>query len=192
MLDASAGLLAEDSELLEHARQRGTTTVVWKKTDLLSAEAAGLPESGGDESSRWWPVSAATGYGIGELRRAIIRAALPGLDGARESCFPTNIRHEWLIEQALEALAAARIGVQRGVPHEMPHLYPSHDRKPDFSGGLLTAGERSVRGIVPYQYRRSLEADGTGCILEKRRAEPRAPTQVPEGRGAAPKGLANK
>ena len=110
VLDATAGMTAEDTELLVRTREQGTALLVWNKVDL------GQPAGQLDGARR---VSALTGEGVHELRRTIVEAALPGLEGSRETGFLTNIRHERLIREALEALAAAAIAVEENIPHEM-------------------------------------------------------------------------
>jgi len=110
VLDATAGLLADDAELLQRSRALGTALAVWNKVDLATPAA---------EPQNAWPVSALTGQGVPELRRAILDTALPGLGGSRETGFLTNIRHQRLIGEALEALEAARLAVEHNIPHEM-------------------------------------------------------------------------
>ena len=110
VLDAAAGFLAEDQELLDRSRSAGASLLVWNKVDLAPPA---------EELEGAWRVSALTGQGIAELRRAIVDKALPGLDGSRETGFLTNIRHERLIREALEALKSARIAVEGNIPHEM-------------------------------------------------------------------------
>lgn len=110
VLDASAGLSAGDQTLLERAGAGRPAVVVWNKTDL--AAAPGLPAGA-------HKVSALTGRGIPELRRAILHSALPGVMGSGETGFLTNIRHERLIREALDALASARLAVAENLPHEM-------------------------------------------------------------------------
>ncbi len=110
VLDAAAGILGEDKELLDRSRSAGALLLVWNKVDLAPPAA---------ELEGAWRVSALTGQGIAELRRAIVDEALPGLDGSRETGFLTNLRHERGIREALEALKAARIAVEENIPHEM-------------------------------------------------------------------------
>ena len=132
VLDSSAGLAAEDDELLERSRAAGTALVVWNKVDLgpppHELKLVKLELKPGDDGASppagpWpigsWMVSALTGQGVPELRRAIVESALPGLDGSRETGFLTNIRHERLLRDSLEALGAARRAVEQNVPHEM-------------------------------------------------------------------------
>ncbi len=127
VLDSSAGLAAEDDELLERSRAAGTALVVWNKVDLrpppVELDLGNLELMPGDDGASRpagpWLVSALTGQGVPELRRAIVEGALPGLDGSRETGFLTNIRHERLLRDSLEALGAARGAVEQNVPHEM-------------------------------------------------------------------------
>jgi tRNA modification GTPase len=58
-------------------------------------------------------VSALTGEGIEDLRRAITPPA------AQETGFITSVRHEGLLKEAAEALANARRAAELGIPHEM-------------------------------------------------------------------------
>ena len=122
VLDSSAGLLQEDTELLERSGAVGTSLVVWNKVDLgpppLQLELK-PSDGGGSQPSGPWLASALTGEGIAELRRAIVEAALPGLNGSQETGFLTNIRHERLIHDSLEALRAARAAAEQNIPHEM-------------------------------------------------------------------------
>lgn len=127
VLDASAGLLTEDAELVERSRAAGSALLVWNKVDLVSGAdfpvcAATESEGGGSQAGARLVarrVSALTAQGIPELRRAILEAALPGLDGSRETGFLTNIRHERLIRDSLEALKSARLAAEENIPHEM-------------------------------------------------------------------------
>ncbi len=140
VLDATAGLLGGDEELIERSRQAGPTLVVWNKIDLIATArrgsqrwpgSAGVPPAGpqtpANEPAGDTPVfpgdgllvSALTGEGIPALRRAILDSALPGLDGSRETAFVTNIRHEQMLKEALAALDAAARALEQNVPHEM-------------------------------------------------------------------------
>jgi tRNA modification GTPase len=64
-------------------------------------------------------VSALTGAGIEELRRAIVDAVAPLNRLEQESGFITSLRHEQLLRESAEALAQARTATSVGIPHEM-------------------------------------------------------------------------
>lgn len=119
VLDAAAGLLPADQELIEQSQKAGPTLVVWNKVDLGGTGFQAVFHSLEGCATEAWRVSALTGEGIPALRRAILDSALPGLDGSRETAFLTNIRHEQLLREALAALDTARGAVQAAVPHEM-------------------------------------------------------------------------
>lgn len=101
VLDASAGVTGEDARLLERFPQ---ALVVANKMDLAPASEAARIHC-----------CALTGAGVPELRRAILERTA----GAVETGFLTNVRHERLIREALEALEAARLAVAENLPHEM-------------------------------------------------------------------------
>jgi tRNA modification GTPase len=67
----------------------------------------------------WLPVSAATGEGIGELQKAILRRLAPTGLAEPESGAITSIRHEALLKESVAALENARRAVGFGLPHEM-------------------------------------------------------------------------
>jgi tRNA modification GTPase len=140
VLDAAAGVNAEDLRLIERSHTAGPLLIVWNKVDLSSTGLPGsagvsLPASPGTGTAALpgkpapddlegcatevMAVSALTGEGIPALRRAILDTVLPGLDGSRETAFLTNIRHEQLLREALAALESATRAVEANVPHEM-------------------------------------------------------------------------
>ena len=140
VLDASAGLVPADVELIEQSHKAGPALLVWNKVDLSGAGWKPVPVAAATEQSRdrqgagacaaappllersatgALAVSGLTGEGIPALRHAILDTVLPGLDGSRETAFLTNIRHEQLLRESLVALDAARGAVQAAVPHEM-------------------------------------------------------------------------
>src|SRR3989304_5446848 len=84
------------------------------------------------------------GDGIAELPHAVLEAALPALSGHREAQFLTNLRHEQLVGQAVEALQAAQSAVAENLPHEMLLLDPHNALRP------LNAitGETTVEDIL--------------------------------------------
>ncbi len=103
VIDASAGVTAEDRELMERAPQ---AMIVANKSDLTAARIAEARVH----------CSALTGDGVPELRQAMLDSLAPG---ARESGFLTNVRHERLIREAIAALDAARGAANQSIPHEM-------------------------------------------------------------------------
>jgi tRNA modification GTPase len=106
VFDLSAPNTAEDTALLDHAKQQGRYVLIGNKSDL--GKIAEMPE---DHVA----VSAITGEGIDELRRRIAPAAAR----EQEAGFITSIRHEQLLRESAEALKQARAAVEFGIPHEM-------------------------------------------------------------------------
>jgi tRNA modification GTPase len=113
VLDTSEPVSAEDHELLNQVEGR-TAIVVENKADIAGSQFPVL-------SSQLARVrtSAITGEGIPELRSRILQHI--GGDGSAqaESGFLTNVRHQGLVRNALEALDAVRSAVHNRVPHEM-------------------------------------------------------------------------
>jgi tRNA modification GTPase len=64
-------------------------------------------------------VSALTGAGIEELRRAIVETIAPQGRLEQEGGFITSLRHEQLLRESGEALGQARTATSVGIPHEM-------------------------------------------------------------------------
>jgi tRNA modification GTPase len=104
VIDASAPLEPEDEALISKAQ--GKMLVVANKCDLARS-AVGLN------------VSALTGEGIGELRRAIVDAIAPRGRIEQEGGFITSLRHEQLLRESEEALKQALTANSLGIPHEM-------------------------------------------------------------------------
>jgi tRNA modification GTPase len=104
VIDASAPLGPEDEALI--SRSLGKTLVVANKCDLAPAP-------------RGIPVSALTGDGIPELRRAIVDAIAPRGQIEQEGGFITSLRHEQLLRESQEALQQALTANGLGIPHEM-------------------------------------------------------------------------
>lgn len=100
VIDGSAPLTEDDQRII--SRVSGRMVLAANKCDLGSA-APGLP------------VSALTGQGIAELRRAI----LPKAQAANEEGFITSVRHERLLQEALESLDRAAAAIENNIPHEM-------------------------------------------------------------------------
>ena len=106
VIDAAAGVTEEDRKLMEKAPQ---ALVVANKIDLAKAPFPDAPVL----------CSALTGAGLDDLRKAMLAQVTPHQGAARESGFLTNIRHERLIREAIEALEAARRAATENLPHEM-------------------------------------------------------------------------
>jgi tRNA modification GTPase len=109
VLDVSAELTEEDRALLHRLSDR-SPLLVGNKCDLPR-----ILNGVGD----WLPVSAVTGAGVDGLKQAILKRLAPEGLAPPESGSITNIRHEALLRESLEALANSRRAVDFGIPHEM-------------------------------------------------------------------------
>ena len=88
--------------------------------DAVASAANDAPIATDTEAPRApLPVSALTGSGIPELRRAMIAALAPQGRIEQEGGFITSLRHEQLLRESSEALDQARRAVELGIPHEM-------------------------------------------------------------------------
>ena len=113
VLDASQPAASEDQELLRQTQGR-PTIVVGNKCDLVSIGQSLLVSDHAQVRT-----SAVTGQGIAELRAEILRH-IGGENGAQvEAGFLTNVRHQGLVQESLDALGAATSAVNTKVPHEM-------------------------------------------------------------------------
>jgi tRNA modification GTPase len=95
----------DDRSLIERAQ--GKRLIAGNKCDLGIANREALP------------VSALTGEGIAELRRAILDTLAPRGRIEQEGGFITSLRHEQLLQESHEALDQARRATEVGIPHEM-------------------------------------------------------------------------
>jgi len=109
VVDISEALGAEDHALVAKATEQGRFLIAGNKIDLLRPE----------KLHGALPVSALTGEGIDELRRAIIDALAPRGRLEQEGGFITSLRHEQLLEESREALDQAATAAALGIPHEM-------------------------------------------------------------------------
>lgn len=117
VLDGTAPLHAEDLAILEgEGAERGRLVTVRNKSDLFAGDGRRLPGDTGD--LRAVETSAKTGAGIRELRAAMVRL-VRGEGATREGGMLTNLRQKQAVTGALEALEEARVGAERGVPHEV-------------------------------------------------------------------------
>ena len=114
VVDASEGWTDADSNLLNKVRPLGALLVACNKSDLPSkisrADLEGIPVV--------W-TSALTGDGIPELRKKILEVAAPAHDLGTEGEFITNLRHQQLLKDSLQALGKAHYATEQHVPHEM-------------------------------------------------------------------------
>jgi tRNA modification GTPase len=126
VVDTSQPWSDEDTRLLQKLRPLGPLLVACNKSDLPAqisnsdlepllvqeAEGVALPRE------MVW-TSALTGDGLSRLREKILALAAPERDFGGEGEFITNLRHQQLIKQSLQALAKARQAAAEHVPHEM-------------------------------------------------------------------------
>jgi tRNA modification GTPase len=109
VVDLSAPLEAADLQLIEEARKQGKSLIAGNKCDLpLLQKVAGTVR-----------VSALTGEGLAELRRAVIDAISPCGRMEQEGGFITSLRHEQLLEETRGALEQVQTATMHGIPHEM-------------------------------------------------------------------------
>ena len=143
VVDASEAWTDEDSNLLCKVRPLGALLVACNKADLppkissadldtfltatgeLDASPEGRgglsPPAGGQSPplpAVVW-TSALTGEGIQELKEKILEIAVPARDLGLEGEFITNLRHQQLLKDSLQALAKARQAAEQDLPHEM-------------------------------------------------------------------------
>ncbi len=113
VFDASQPVTSEDQDLLTQVAGR-PALLVENKADLGGAQVS-VP---GSPLTRV-RTSAVTGLGIPELRAKIL-GHIGGQSGASaETGFLTSLRHQELVRDSLQALAAAQAAVDNRVPHEM-------------------------------------------------------------------------
>ena len=113
VVDSTQEISAEDRELMRVcATDRGLA--VANKTDLAPDAVKDFDGAGA------FKTSAVTGEGIDRLRAAILERISSGSGGGeQETGFLTSVRHQRLVEEALNCLEAATNAVKRSIPHEM-------------------------------------------------------------------------
>jgi tRNA modification GTPase len=114
VIDGSEGWTGEDSNLLSKVRPLGALLVACNKSDL--------PPKISTADLEVTPVvwtSALTSEGIPELKEKILEIAAPARDLGTEDAFITNLRHQQLLKDSLQALAKARQATEQNLPHEM-------------------------------------------------------------------------
>ena len=128
VLDRSVPLTRDDRDLFD-ATASDTRIVVANKADLLPAwEAAAI-------GAPVLAVSALTGAGVAELRRALLTATL-GDAPEREAPPLTNMRHADLLERARDAIVRARDAARAGIPEEfvLSDLHDARGRLEEVTG----------------------------------------------------------
>ncbi|HET9407350.1 MAG TPA: tRNA uridine-5-carboxymethylaminomethyl(34) synthesis GTPase MnmE [Candidatus Sulfotelmatobacter sp.] len=116
--DASLLPTPEDEELIRQVSGRAAI-LVENKSDLRASGQESGVRSQRDDRTSVVSTSALTGAGISELRNEIVRH-VGGDSGTQiESGFLTNVRHQGLVKESLQALEAAQNAVANKVPHEM-------------------------------------------------------------------------
>lgn len=126
VVDTSQAWTKDDQELLHKTRRIGSMLVVANKADLPEQTSRTAIEQAilADEPDAIDPVeiivtSALTGQGMEELRDRIIQAAGAGSDHGAEGELVTNLRHQQLLNESLEALDRCREAAGNKTHHEM-------------------------------------------------------------------------
>lgn len=121
VVDASRRLDERDREALGIARDLAPETpaiLVLNKTDLPCVlEPAAIRRVAAPATTV--ACSATTGAGIDVLEETIARVALGGAVPAPDATVIDNARHVRALEEAVEALAAARAGLESGAPLDL-------------------------------------------------------------------------
>jgi tRNA modification GTPase len=112
VLDSTCELSADDQELVQACAQRRALAVA-NKSDLPGARRMTV------DGFKVFPTSALTGEGLDSLRQEILHQVAGSAGGEQETGFLTNIRHQRLVEESLQSLAAAGHAVENKIPHEM-------------------------------------------------------------------------
>jgi tRNA modification GTPase len=130
VVDSSEGWTDADSSLLSRVGPLGALLVACNKADLphkISNQSEILlprlrernERDVGPEVMQVVWTSALTGEGIPELKEKILEIAAPARDLGLEGEFITNLRHQQLLKDSLQALAKAGQAAAQNVPHEM-------------------------------------------------------------------------
>jgi len=157
VLDLTEGVTPGDKELLA-AVPPARTIVVENKRDLIGPRDMAAPSPGVAMSrdmeipGKWvvCEVSARTGEGIDELRRAIETVVVGGNGLQLDEPLLATERQRSLVERSLGALAAARVGMGPGMPVE---LVCDDVRRSAEALGRIT-GEDLVPDLVDEIFRR--------------------------------------
>ncbi len=110
VVDGASPRSPEDENLIERARRQGRSLIAANKCDLIGFKSAKSGE---------WSVSALTGQGIPELRKAIVESLAPVGELEIQGGFITSVRHENLLRETTEMLEKSRNAAVASLPHEM-------------------------------------------------------------------------
>ncbi len=99
----------EEEETIARARHSGKYLIAANKFDLPGFRRE--PDS--------LPVSALTGAGVAEFRRACLDLLAPRGEIETQGGFITSLRHENLLREACEMLKKGRAATLEGLPHEL-------------------------------------------------------------------------
>lgn len=116
VLDASEPLMAEDVRVLEETG-RSPRVVVLNKRDCPTWSASQRREEQ-EWDGGFVELSATTGQGLADLRRAVLRALVGERDSLRDTAAVTNARHVELLRRARTHLAAAAASAAESAPEE--------------------------------------------------------------------------
>jgi tRNA modification GTPase len=127
VVDASERWTGEDANLLSKVRPLGALLIACNKADLPAkiSDQSEIPRFARNdrgveqEAVQVVWTSALTGAGIPELKEKILEIAAPARDLGPEGEFITNLRHQQLLEDSLQALLKARQAAEQNLPHEM-------------------------------------------------------------------------
>jgi tRNA modification GTPase len=109
VVDGTAERTREVAELIDKAKKQGRYLVACNKCDL----------PGVNSESAEYVVSALTGEGIDELRKAVLYLLVPSGELELQGGFITGIRQENLLREAAAMLRKARTAASQGLPHEL-------------------------------------------------------------------------
>jgi tRNA modification GTPase len=112
VLDSTQPLSSEDIELIVACRSRRAVAIA-NKMDLDGARPVAV------EGVSVFLTSALTGEGIDQVRQEILSQISGHKGPEQETGFLTNVRHQRLVEESIASLDAARLAVERKIPHEM-------------------------------------------------------------------------
>ena len=120
VLDASTGILPEDSEILAFLKKK--KVIIINKTDIADEYKIGAMKQQLEEAGNSSPVIVASmldGTGMDELLDAISGLFMEGAVDVNNEILITNIRHKTLLEKAAESLASAKQAYEKGLPLDL-------------------------------------------------------------------------